>query len=107
MSGDSIFRMLRTRDALVDVEQGGPVILESADCQRAVRTQLVEGNHCFVLMGTVVGCAVSMANIAAIDTSDLDIVQGRPVRTSTDVDFFVRSALCMHSGCSASPTGSF
>jgi hypothetical protein len=89
MSDDSIFQMLRTRDALVDVEQGGLVILESADDRRAIRAQLVKGDHCFVLMGTVVGSAVSMANIAAIATSDLDIVQGRPVRISTDVDYMV------------------
>jgi hypothetical protein len=89
MSEDSIFQMLRTRGALVDVEQGGCVILASADDQRATRTQLVEGDHCFVLMGTVVGSAVSMANIAAIDTSNLVIVQGRPVRISTDVDYMV------------------
>jgi hypothetical protein len=89
MSEDSTFQMLRTRDALVDVEQGGLVILESADDQRAIRAQLIKGDHCFILMGTVVGSAVSMANIAAIATSDLYIVQGRPVRITTDVDYMV------------------
>jgi hypothetical protein len=89
MSEDSICQVLRARNALVDVEQGGLVILESIDDQRAIRTQLVKGDHCFILMGTVVGSAVSMANIAAIDTSDLDIVQGQPMRISTDVDYMV------------------
>jgi hypothetical protein len=89
MSEDSIYQVLRARDALVDVEQGGLVILESTDDQRAIRAELVKGDHCFVLMGTVVGSAVSVANIAAIDTSDLDIVQGRPTRISTPVDYMV------------------
>jgi hypothetical protein len=89
MSEESIFQTLRTRHALVDVEQGGLVILDSADDQRAIRAQLVDGDHCFVLMGTVVGSAISMAKIAAIDASDLDIVPGRPVRILTDVDYMV------------------
>jgi hypothetical protein len=89
MSEDSIYQVLRARNALVDVEQGGLVILESTDDQHAIRTQLVKGDHCFILMGTVVGSAVSMANIAAIDTSHLDIVQGQPMRISTDVDYMV------------------
>jgi hypothetical protein len=41
MSEESILQVLRNRDALVDVEQGGLVILESADDQRAIRAQLV------------------------------------------------------------------
>jgi hypothetical protein len=89
MPEDSIFQMLRTRDALVDVERGGLVILKSADDRRAIRAQLVKGDHCFVLMSTVVGSAVSMANVAAIANSDMDVVQGRPVRISTDVDCMV------------------
>jgi hypothetical protein len=52
MSEESNFQVLRNRDALVDVEQGGLVILKSADDQRAIRAQLVKGDHCFVLMGT-------------------------------------------------------
>jgi hypothetical protein len=89
MSGDSIYQVLPARNALVDVEQGGLVILESTDDQRAIRAQLVKGHHCFVLMGTIVGSAVSMANITAIDTSDPDIVQGRPMSISIDVDYMV------------------
>jgi hypothetical protein len=76
MSEDSTIQMLRTRDALVDVEQGGLVVLEPADDQRAIRAQLIKGDHCLILMGTVVGSAVSMANIAAIAAGDLNIVQG-------------------------------
>jgi hypothetical protein len=85
----SILQKLRTRDALTDVKRGGFVVLESVDDRRAIRTQLLKGDHCFILMGTIIGSAIIMANIAAVDTSDLDIMQGPPVRVSTEVDYMV------------------
>jgi hypothetical protein len=40
-------------------------------------------------MGTIIGSAIIMANIAAVDTSDLTITRGPPVRISTEVDYIV------------------
>jgi hypothetical protein len=47
------------------------------------------GEHCFVLMGTSHGAAVSMAKFAAIETSDLGIVKRQSTIILTDVDYMV------------------
>jgi hypothetical protein len=85
----SIFQRLDACDALVDVQLGRLVTLEPEGYTYAVRSQLLRGEHCFVMMGTSHGSAISMAKIATVETSDLKVVEGQPTRVSTDVDYMI------------------
>lgn len=85
----SIFQRLEACDALVDVQLGGLVTLEPEGHIYAVRSQLLRGEHCFVLMGTSHDSAISMVKIATIETSDLEIVEGQSTRISADVNYMV------------------
>jgi hypothetical protein len=85
----SILQRLEACDVPVDIQSGGLVTLEPEHHTHAVSLQLRTGEHCFVLMGTGHGSAISMAKIAAIETSGLRVVEGQPTIVPTDVDYMV------------------
>lgn len=85
----SLLQRLEACDVPVDVQLGELVTLEPEHHTHAVSLQLRKGEHCFVLMGTGHGSAISMAKIAAIETSGLRVVEGQPTIVPTDVDYMV------------------
>jgi len=89
MSEISILRRFEACAMPVDVQLGGIVTLEPANHTHAVSLQLRKGEHCFALMGTGHGSAISMAIIAAIETSDLGVMEGQPTIVPPDVDYMV------------------
>jgi hypothetical protein len=89
MHRESISHTLQRHDAVIDVPLSGLVTLEPADSRHAIRANLLRGEHCFILMGTTARSAIAMAKIAAIHANNLDTVQGKPTRISTNVDYMV------------------
>jgi hypothetical protein len=87
MPKESIFQRLEEYDTLVEVPLGSLATLEPADNHHAVRARLSKGEHCVILMGTFAGSAVAVAKIAAIHSSDLEVLLGKPTGISTDVDY--------------------
>lgn len=73
----------------MDVQLGELVTLEPGCHQYVACSQLLRGEHCFVLMGTRHGSAISMAKIAAIKTSGLRVAMGQPTEILTGVDYMV------------------
>lgn len=89
MPKESIFQALQTHNALIDVSLGNPATIEPTDRQHAARAKLLRGEHCFILMGTTAGSAISMAKIAAIHPHDLEWVKGQPTKISSGVDYMI------------------
>jgi hypothetical protein len=85
----SILQRLKACDMPADGQLGGLVTLEPGHHTHAVSLQLRKREHCFVLMGTGHGSAISMAKIAAIETSGLRVLEGQPTIVPTDVDYMV------------------
>jgi hypothetical protein len=94
----SILQRPEAFDALVDVQLGELVTLELGHHTHNVSSQLFRRQHCFVLMGTSYGCAMSKAKVAAIETSNLGILKGQSTMIATDVDYVVsvRSVVRVH-----------
>lgn len=89
MSEIPILWRFEARVMPVDVQLGGFVTLEPENHTHAVSLQLRKGEHCFALMGTRHGSAISMAKIAAIETSGLGFMEGQSTIVPTDVDYMV------------------
>lgn len=89
MPRESIFQALQTHNALVDVSLDNMATIQPTDSQHAARAKLLRGEHCFILMGTTAGSAISMARIAAVRPNNLEWVKGQPTRISAEVDYMM------------------